>query len=875
MYYWRNYMKMIASEFKKIFKEHKLLIAVLAVLVVPIMYAGMFLWAFWDPYEQIEDVPVAVVNEDEGTDFEGEQITLGNELVDQLEKEAAFNFHFIDKKAALEGLQAQKYYIVIEIPDSFSKNATTVMDDTPKQTELIYIPNESYNFLAAQMGETAMLEIEKALEDEITSAYATAIFDKLGDMTDGLDEANKATAELQEGANDLKDGSVTLDDGVKTLAGKMLEFNNGVSSAASGANDVEEGASSLSKGIGELYKNSEKLNDASADLSEGSSELADGVTEAKTGIGEINENLPALQQGTEQLSEGLSQFEKELPEAMSMQIEEKIDAGSATILNGTDELHNGIVEGLENKLRPELSKELTEGLSTGLAAGVTDEANQLMEEAPDNISTTIAEEAKELFQEKEAEKKTALIDILEEAEVEEETLQEVENKLAELEPDYASMETFVQEEIEIVLDDVLQDVSITEEQEQQLTEMIQTQIQEGIYEGVDSAVNQTVESVDEGFDTYELAIKDGLEDAADGLDKEIQSALSEPMGELQDGVSQLEEGQDLLAGGINQLETGAVALEDGSNTLAISQQEYLDNMNTFTSSFGEADTGAETLADGTAALIGGLEELENGSSQLSEGTNELADGTTDLDEGMGTLLDGTGAFHKEMTAAAKEASNIQTTDKTSQMIANPVDVMNEKINEVPNYGTGFAPYFLSLGLFVGALLISIVYPLREPAMAPESGANWFLGKITVLTAVGIFQAVIASAILLYGLGLEVANVPLFYVFAILTSLVFITMIQFLVTVFDNPGRFIAIIILILQLTTSAGTFPLELIPKFLQPFNLLLPMTYSVQGFKAVISSGDFPVMWQNAGILSLYLIGSVLLTLGFFIRLYQKQYRS
>src|SRR5699024_5836238 len=160
------------------------------------------------------------------------------------------------------------------------------------------------------------------------------------------------------------------------------------------------------------------------------------------------------------------------------------------------------------------------------------------------------------------------------------------------------------------------------------------------------------------------------------------------------------------------------------------------------------------------------------------------------------------------------------------MIANPVEVGNEQINDVPNYGTGFAPYFLSLGLFVGALLLSIVYPLREPAGIPSSGFNWFLGKFVVLFSIGIIQALIASAILILGLGIEVQSVPFFILYAILTSLVFITLIQFLVTCFDDPGRFIAIILLIMQLTTSAGTFPLELIPNILQPLILILLLIY-------------------------------------------------
>src|SRR5699024_10447508 len=164
-----------------------------------------------------------------------------------------------------------------------------------------------------------------------------------------------------------------------------------------------------------------------------------------------------------------------------------------------------------------------------------------------------------------------------------------------------------------------------------------------------------------------------------------------------------------------------------------------------------------------------------------------------------------------------------------------------------------------------ALLLSIVYPLREPSVVPTSGMDWFLRKFLGLFTIGILQALIASGILLLVLGIKVQSIPLFILYAVITSLVFITLIQFLVTCFDDPGRFIAIIILILQLTTSAGTFPLELIPKVLQPLNAFLPMTYSVAGFKAVISSGDYDVMWQNAGMLLGFSLVFILLTMLYF----------
>lgn len=196
------------------------------------------------------------------------------------------------------------------------------------------------------------------------------------------------------------------------------------------------------------------------------------------------------------------------------------------------------------------------------------------------------------------------------------------------------------------------------------------------------------------------------------------------------------------------------------------------------------------------------------------------------------------------------------------------------MNEVSNYGTGFAPYFLSLGLFVGALLLSIVFPLKEPASIPKSGMNWFISKFSIIGVVGVLQGIVAATVLLLGLGLQVESTFYFYLFTIITSITFVALIQLLVTTLGDPGRFVAIIVLILQLTTSAGTFPLELIPSALQPFNSLLPMTYSVQGFKAVISSGDYSFMWHNAYILLSFAVVCAVGTILYFSKMHKNQFR-
>src|SRR5699024_3520846 len=303
--------------------------------------------------------------------------------------------------------------------------------------------------------------------------------------------------------------------------------------------------------------------------------------------------------------------------------------------------------------------------------------------------------------------------------------------------------------------------------------------------------------------------------------------------------------------------------------------ELTDGMVYFNEQLATAQSGVNQLADGSETLVSGLGELTDGAGQFVDGSSELASGAFEVKDGMGVLsegvltladgskqlTDGSGELADKLGEAAEESA-ITTSEKNSQMMYNPVNVEQAEMNEVPNYGTGFAPYFLSLGLFVGALLLSIVYPMRTAADEPRNAFQWFASKGIMLMGVGIVQAIIACVILLWGLGLEVQSVPLFITFAIITSITFIALVQFFVTAFDNPGRFIAILILIFQLTTSAGTFPLELIPESLQTVNLFLPMTYSVSGFKAVISSGDFSAMWQHAavvcGFIALFEAGTI-----------------
>lgn len=857
---------MFLTEWKNIFTNKKLLISLTAVLFVPLMYAGMFLWAFWDPYDYLDKLPIAVINEDQGADFEGEHLDIGDELVENLQDLDELNFDVVSRKKGYQDLENQEYYMLVEIPEDFSKNATTLLDDHPEKLKLKYIPNESYNFLSSQIGESAVKEIKTEIAGEVSKTYAETMFDKLGEIADGFEEASDGSGKIDDGAVKLKDGSKELKVNLEKLASKSIQFEDGVNTAAKGSSELAQGAQTLSSGVSELYLNSNKLRDASEDLQAGAGQLANGIAQADNGVTAMKQNVPKLVDGTQQVQNGLTQLHNQLPEEMAKKVNQTVKDKKGKVRQTIDDT----IAQKEKEIAPKVKEQITNGIAQGASEGVVKEVNKFIPQAPKAISESVAKDIvnylKEAQDAKTEQIKEDISSILSDVGVPDQTINEVINKIDGLTVDYNSIEEFVQVTLQSGLEEVLAGVEITQEQQQKIENIIREKAEPKVEQGVNQALDDANQKIDYRLDNYEKEIMSHLDDITKELETEIKAALDNPIGQLQGGLTQINDGQKTLQNGVNQLSDGTGQLRDGSGKLVSGQNSYVDNMYKFTSSFQKADTGASDLANGAGILNHGMYQLSDGAHQFNDGSHKLADGSGELSDGTKELRGGTKELHEKLDEAADEVGSVKSDDETYDMMGSPVTMGKEEINKVPNYGTGFAPYFISLGLFVGALVISIVLNLNDPIIEPRNALSLFLSKFGMLAVVGIIQALILDAILLLGLGLEVKSVPLFMFVSIVTSLVFMTLVQFLSTVLGDPGRFIAIVILILQLTTSAGTFPLELIPDVLHTFNSLLPMTYSVQAFKAVVSSGDYAFMWKNVGILATYIVVAMGLTYSYFL---------
>ncbi|WP_045518792.1 YhgE/Pip domain-containing protein [Neobacillus niacini] len=699
-------MKGIKSELKTILSNRKVLIPIIAILFIPVLYAGMFLWAFWDPYKYLGDLPVAIVNQDKGAELGGVQLEIGEDLVKNLKKSNTFDFDIVDKKQGYQGLEDQKYYILVEIPSDFSKNATTLLEDQPQKLQIKYVPNEGANFLSAQIGETAMKEIKAEISKEIVTTYSESIFEKVTEMGDGLGKASEGADQLNEGSVKLNEGAGQIKENLELLASNSIEFEEGVDSAATGSNEVAKGTAAIQQGLKE-----------------------------------VDEKLPQLVTGTEKAQAGAEQIKKELPAGIAAEINSQLTGSTEKLNEGINQFETQISAGLSVQIADQMIAQQTAKMQELAAALI---ANGV----PADKVTEIMEQ---------------------------------------------------------------QDAPTKEEVQQQVAQAIKP----GLHQG---------------FSQFKTQVNGQLLGATAGLESQLKKQTDPVFDQLIGGIGEINANQVKLQQGIHQLYTGSTALNGGANQ-----------------------------------LTAGMGELSAGAGKITEGTGKLAEGSAELQAGSEKLQDGTSELNEKLSAGAEAANSVQANDDTFDMMGEPVKVDKNEINTVPNYGTGFAPYFISLGLFVGALIISIVFGLREPAVKPASATQWFLGKLGVITIIGVFQALLVDFVLLVGLGIEVQSLPLFIVTTILTSMVFVTLIQMLVTTLADVGRFIAILILIMQLTTSAGTFPLALIPEALQPFNAFFPMTYSVQAFKAVISSGDFAFMWQNNAILLAYIAGFMLVTFIYF----------
>lgn len=279
----------------------------------------------------------------------------------------------------------------------------------------------------------------------------------------------------------------------------------------------------------------------------------------------------------------------------------------------------------------------------------------------------------------------------------------------------------------------------------------------------------------------------------------------------------------------------------------------------------QVNAGAGKLLAGSSQLTGGLGTLSGGAGDLRDGLGRLSGGAVNLETALGQLSDGGRKLANGLDDGVRQVPDYGSKERDARagMMSDPVRLASATDNRVPNYGTGFAPFFVPLALWVGAMIIYMMLrPLNPRALAgTASGWRVALAGWLPAVAVGAGQVGLVLAVLHFGLGLQAVRWPGLVAFLVLAAAAFLAVVQWVNARFGPVGRIIALALLMLQLTSAAGTYPIETSPAFFQAIRPYLPMPWVVDAVRHLISGGDLAPVWQGCAVLAAFLAGGLALT--------------
>lgn len=859
--------EMIKAEFRHIRRNRLLLLSVIVICFIPFLYSIFFLKSVWDPYGSTQNLPVAVVNEDRAVKYQGQTLKVGAQLVQELRKNKQLKWEIVSKQTAKEGLAHRKYYTVVTIPKDFSKNAATVLDQSPKKMELKYETNGSLNYIGQVISEMAMTKLNQKIRAQVTHAYATTMIKLVKQVGTGFNQAASGAKQistgmvtLNSGTNQFVAGVSTVNNGVQTLQAAVTPLASGASQLASGSTTLASGVNQYTSGVGLLAAGLTKLSANSAALNAGTATLASGVNQYTSGVDQLGSGLTTLKKNSARLRSGadsLNQRASQLSNGAS-----RLNATVNSSLGSLD--FTGIMSAMNqaSQMKSSLAS-LQSGLTQAQNAlsAVSTEANQL-ETASSALSgvasslsgvaqndTAIAQSATDLANKSttDATTKDKLLTIAQEAGSNVTTIRGLETALGQVNSLSTSLSDLKSQLNNLPsLQTTLSGAQTTLDQANQLLTTLQG------YQGALSAMPSQL-----------AALKQATNSLASGA-----ASLQSGMSTAQAGINQYTAGVDTAASGASQLSANSASLTNGANQLQSGVSQYTAGVN-------QANAGTGQLTANSAALVSGANQLAtaliqlnakvpslvSGVSALASGTQKLVDNSPALVAGTAKLNAGAGELADKLISGAEKVNAVQPSKKAAKMFAAPTTVKHTNYSYVPNYGHALAPYVLSVALYVGALIFNFVYPIRRVALFGRKASAWWASKLAVgMTSVTVMALAEGGIMML--LGLQVLHVPSFFWTLILFGWASMAVVMFLSMTFDNPGRFVAMVLLMLQLGGSGGTFPMQVTMKFYNVIHWYLPMTYSILGLRNGISGGlgAHYVAFCNSVLLAITIVFVILL---------------
>ncbi|PWS42064.1 hypothetical protein DKT74_24150 [Streptomyces sp. ZEA17I] len=670
--------KLAALELRR-FRRGKLPAAALvALLLLPLLYGALYLFSFWDPYGNLDKLPVALVNNDKGATSDGKRVEAGDEISGKLLDSQVFAWHEVSSAEAAKGVEDGTYYLSLTMPSDFSEKIASSGGDSPETGALQVRTNDANNYIVGQISKTVFGEVRNAASTNASRGFLDRIFINFSDLHD-------KTADAAKGADDLK---------------------GGISKAKEGSKELADG-----------LKNSK----------EGSKRLSDGIVKLNSGAGQVA-------------------------------------TGARQVAGGTQTLADK-VNGIANDARPFFKEH---GKAIGDTARLVSEGSR--------------------------------------------TTREELERLAALAPTAAADARTASDELA------------------------------GVY-------RTRCEEAAEPDEASCPALKKAGDAAAD-------------VAKVAADVNKVVGGQN---GELKRLTAHLADFQKQAETLAKRAPSLDSDLEQAVKDVNALNTGAHKVAKGAADVSTGLGNARTGSADLDTGMGKLKSGAENLDGGLFRLGDGSAELAQGLHDGAEKIPDYDKKDRDARtdVMADPVKLASKSLHAAPNYGTGFAPYFIPLSLWVGAMVAyMIIQPLNKRALSTGASA-WRIALAGWLpvAAIGVLQVGALMAVLHWGLGLEMARSAGTVAFLALVTCCFASIVQWLNACFGAAGRILVLVVLMLQLTSAGGTYPVQTSPGFFGAIHPYLPMTYVVEGLRRLITGGPLGPVWLGCAVLAAFTVGALALT--------------
>ncbi|MEU0070336.1 YhgE/Pip domain-containing protein [Streptomyces sp. NPDC006332] len=669
--------KLAALELRRFGRGRLPRAALVALLVLPLLYGALYLWSFWDPYGRLDRIPVALVNDDRGAKADGTELRAGEDITEGLRDSDTFEWHEVSAAEARAGVEDGRYYLSLTMPADFSRRIASSSGDSPETGALQVRTNDANNYIVGQISRTVFSEVRSAASTKASRSFLDRIFISFSD-----------------------------------IHGETVK-------AAKGADDLEGG-------IGKAEKGSKDLADGLKDAKKGSGKLSGGLTRLNTGAGDLEDGSRKVAEGTRTLAD-------------------RVDGVADTVRPFLDDNEKTIGD--------------TAQLVADSAGTIRHNLDRLVETAP-----TAA---------KGAHSASDTLDGIYRTRCEDPVL-----------PDAACADLKKARQAAADVARVADD----------LNTLVADQ-------------HGDLKKLDDHLGTLQEQAQ-ALADRAPHLSEDLDDAVSK--------INKLNEGAGKVAAGAKELHKG----------------------------LGTAETGASDLDSGVGALRTGAEDLSGGMYKLVDGSGKLSDG---LHDGAGQIPD----YDK------------RDRDRRTDVMADPVQLVSRDLHKAPNYGTGFAPYFIPLSLWVGAMVAyMLITPMNRRALAAGAPA-WRIalaGWLPVV-AIGVLQTVALMSVLHWAVGLEMVRAAGTVGFLFLVTACFAAIVQWLNARFGAAGRILVLALLMLQLTSAGGTYPVQTSPGFFNALHPFLPMSYVVEALRRLITGGGLGPVWQGCAVLTAFTAAALALT--------------